>query len=109
MDFSSYQNKSMRTLPDREQKENLVMCCLGLIGEVGELVDLIKKVVYHDHEPDIKRISEEAGDVLWYLANTMNLFEIDFNAVAKGNIGKLLKRYPNGFDEERSRKRDRAN
>lgn len=41
---------------------------LGLFGEVGEVVELVKKHVYHGHELDAERMREELGDVCWYLA-----------------------------------------
>lgn len=45
--------------------------CLGLLGEYGEVVDLVKKIVYHapTHER-LTQLAEECvlefGDVLWY-------------------------------------------
>jgi NTP pyrophosphatase (non-canonical NTP hydrolase) len=45
------------------------------------------------------------GDVLWYVAVAADKLGIALEAVANQNIEKLEKRYPDGFDEEKSRNR----
>ena len=37
------------------------------------------------------------GDVLWYLSQIAEWADIEFDDVAKDNILKLNKRYPDGF------------
>jgi NTP pyrophosphatase (non-canonical NTP hydrolase) len=44
---------------------------LGLIGEAGEIVDVYKKWIYQSTPGTpvpVERLKDEAGDVLWYLA-----------------------------------------
>jgi NTP pyrophosphatase (non-canonical NTP hydrolase) len=79
--------------------------CLGLVGESGEVIDHIKKVLYHGHPVKKSLIREEVGDVLWYLANILSEFGIELEGVMIDNISKLKQRYPEGFSEERSRSR----
>ncbi|WP_370636993.1 nucleoside triphosphate pyrophosphohydrolase family protein [Gelria sp. Kuro-4] len=86
--------------------ERLKNYALGLIGETGELVDIIKKVLYHDHPVNKEKIREEAGDVLWYLTGILREFDIDLEGTMAFNIEKLKRRYPEGFDVERSRNRE---
>lgn len=69
---------------------------LGLPGEVGEVLELIKK----DRRPgdkqqpmDLEKLTKELGDCLWYLARTANLYGIKFDDVATGNVKKLTKRH----------------
>lgn len=40
----------------------------GLLGEVGELVDVVKKDVFHQHATHPDTYKKEVGDVLWYWA-----------------------------------------
>lgn len=47
------------------------MSSMGLFGEAGELVDLLKKHFFHGHPVDaafLEKLTKEAGDVLWYLS-----------------------------------------
>ena len=45
---------------------------------------------------------EEAGDVLWYIAELAAGLNATLEEVAQHNIDKLKKRYPQGFDPQRS-------
>ncbi len=49
-------------------KFDLQILQLGLVGEAGEVADLIKKVEGHGHKPDREKLIKELGDVLWYVA-----------------------------------------
>jgi NTP pyrophosphatase (non-canonical NTP hydrolase) len=104
--LSDYQVKARRSantsLPSRERK---LIAALGLAGEIGEVVDLIKKFEGHGHDFKKERLIEELGDVLWSIANIATLYEIDLDNVAVFNIDKLLKRYPDGFNTVRSEER----
>lgn len=40
---------------------------LGLVGETGEVVDLIKKHIGHSHPLDRVKLVKELGDVEWYM------------------------------------------
>jgi NTP pyrophosphatase (non-canonical NTP hydrolase) len=102
----TYQELAARTAPNGKMTERLANYGFGLVGESGELIDHLKKVLYHGHPANKPMIREEAGDVLWYLANLLSEFDIPLNEVMQGNIDKLKARYPEGFSEERSRNRD---
>ena len=86
--------------------EELKNYCLGLCGETGEVIDLIKKMIYHGKE-DVSPtdILYELGDVLYYLVAISNVLGIDFKEIAFNNNAKLLSRYPNGFSKEKSNNR----
>jgi NTP pyrophosphatase (non-canonical NTP hydrolase) len=81
------------------------MVALGLCGESGEFADHIKKGLHHGHKIDRDYLTKELGDVLWYVAVAADKLGIALEAVANQNIEKLEKRYPDGFDEEKSRNR----
>jgi NTP pyrophosphatase (non-canonical NTP hydrolase) len=107
MNFSEYQTNALRTAntelgPDKR----LAMTALGLVGEAGEVGDLLKKVLFHGHHMDPHKIAKELGDVLWYIAVMSHEIGIDLEAVAEMNVAKLRARYPEGFMESRSINRD---
>lgn len=106
MNMDQYQKQAARTRVDREYRDALVYGALGLAGEAGEAANKIKKVVYHAHPENLPEIIEELGDVLWHIAEIATVLEVDLHTIAAANIGKLLRRYPDGFDTERSINRD---
>ncbi len=79
---------------------------LGLCGESGECADIWKKYMHQGHEFDRAHMMEELGDVLWYVAELASGLGVTLEDVAQHNIDKLRKRYPDGFDPERSRNRE---
>ena len=70
---------------------------LGITGEAGELVDYLKKIVFHGHPVDSGKMREEIGDNFWYLFALCSLMQFDAGEIMRENIEKLRKRYPNGF------------
>lgn len=112
-DFSmttyEYQQAVERTtvLPPDEKEYRFTNFGMGLAGEAGEVVDQLKKTCFHGHELDVKHLSEELGDVMWYVATIANTAGISLDAVMCENVQKLKERYPEGFDKERSKNRTR--
>ena len=87
-------------------EKGLYVSTLGLAGEAGEFVDMIKKQAGHGHISDPVKEKKELGDILWYIADVCTKRGYDMNDVASLNIEKLKNRYPSGFDTQRSQKRD---
>jgi len=109
MDMNKYQQLAERTATRSEKdtaEERFTHFCIGLAGEVGEVVDYLKKVLFHNHPLDKQKLAEELGDVIWYVATLATTANIPLDYVAQLNIDKLYKRYPEGFDVERSINRD---
>jgi len=79
---------------------------MGLAGETGEVVDYLKKCVFHGHDLDKEKLTKELGDVLWYLARIADDCSISLEQIMIENIEKLKRRYPEGFSVERSVNRD---
>ena len=75
---------------------------LGLVGESGEVADLTKKWLYHQHEYNQQRFLDELGDVGWYWAMACKAHNLTLEEVMDYNIKKLKERYPDGFSSERS-------
>lgn len=103
MELDVYQNLAMRTSAlHRTSKAKLDNAILGLCGESGELANYWKKHLYHGHELDPTKVIEELGDILWYIAQATDALGYPMRIVARNNIEKLEKRYPEGFSSERS-------
>lgn len=75
---------------------HMVHMALLLAGEVGELVDAIKKGVIYKKDYDYENILEELGDIEFALCAIREIFGFSRNEVIKANISKLTKRYPSG-------------
>ena len=103
MDIIEYQARVLRTIDRRLTKKDLLSnLCMGLAGESGEVVDYIKKCMYHGHKIEMDKVVEELSDVMWYLTNIATLFKIPMDNILVANIKKLEERYPEGFSEEKS-------
>jgi NTP pyrophosphatase (non-canonical NTP hydrolase) len=83
----------------------LVWNALGLAGEAGEVAELVKKGILHQHGLDRDRLKKELGDVLWYAAALCTRLGVDMGEVMQGNIDKLLERYPEGYSAADSQRR----
>ena len=107
MTLNEYQQLAMTTLNrELDKKDVLINGVMGLCGESGEVIDVVKKHLAHGHELDRSHILEELGDVAWYLAEVAYALDASLDDVLTANIEKLKRRYPEGFDKERSIKRD---
>ena len=71
----------------------LVVHSLGIVGEVGEVIDCIKKGMRDEAPYDIEHIKEELGDVLWYICNIATDLHIDIAEVIDMNVDKIKRRY----------------
>ena len=103
---NEYQKKAMTTLnPALPKRDVLLNGVMGLCGEAGECIDLVKKHLHQGHPLDKEKLSKELGDVAWYLAETAWALDIPLEDILRGNLEKLQKRYPQGFDAEKSMNR----
>lgn len=115
MEFKEYQKQAMRTNDGYCQMRlknaldwhdgdlgETINASLGLSGEVGELNDMIKKAIFHEHPLDMNHVKKEISDIMWYLALMCESFGFDMGEIAQMNIDKLKARYPEGFDPEKS-------
>ena len=105
MTLAEYQALAQRTSNAGKRSDKLENACLGLAGECGEVCDIVKKALFQGHALDRAGLIEEAGDVLWYLAELAAGLGVSLEDIAVQNVMKLRRRYPNGFDAERSRNR----
>lgn len=103
MTVNEYQKLAMTTLnPALNKKDVLINGVMGLCGEAGEAIEIVKKHLAQGHPLDKEKLIKELGDIAWYLAETATALDVDLNDVFAGNIEKLRKRYPEGFTTENS-------
>ena len=103
MQVNEYQKAAMETLnPALNQKEVLINSVMGLCGESGEAIDIVKKWLMQGHELDKEHLVKELGDVAWYLAEAATALDVPLEVIFQGNLDKLRRRFPNGFDTEAS-------
>ena len=108
MTINEYQKLAMTTLnPELSQKDVLINGVMGLCGESGEAIDIVKKWLAQGHELDKEHIAKELGDIAWYLAETAWALDVPLEEILQANIDKLKKRYPQGFDTQRSQCREK--
>ena len=106
MTINEYQKLAMTTLnPQLDKKDVLINGVMGLCGESGEAIDIVKKWLAQGHELDKEKLAKELGDIAWYLAETAYALDVPLSQVLEQNIRKLRARYPEGFDAEKSRHR----
>ena len=103
MTINEYQQFAMTTLnPELSERDVLINGVMGLCGESGEAIDLVKKWLAQGHELDREKLAKDLGDICWYLAETATAIGYDLEDIMAANIEKLKKRYPQGFEAKRS-------
>ena len=103
MTINEYQEAAMATLnPALDKKDVLINSVMGLCGESGEAIDIVKKWLMQGHELDKEHLIKELGDVAWYLAEAATALDVPLETVLQGNLDKLRQRFPNGFETEAS-------
>jgi NTP pyrophosphatase (non-canonical NTP hydrolase) len=100
MDLRKYQEEARTT--DRVAGQTMqqadlsvIVPLLGLAGEAGGLLSEYKKFLRDGsaHRLFTERVSEELGDILWYVANLATKFDLDLGAVAEENLRKIRDRW----------------
>ena len=100
---NEYQKLAMSTLnPALSQKDVLINAVMGLCGESGEAIDIVKKHLHQGHNLDREKLIKELGDIAWYLAEAATALDTNLETILIQNIEKLKDRYPHGFAAERS-------
>lgn len=105
---NEYQKECLRTEPPAAKisgTTRLENGLMGLNGEAGEAIDILKKFLFQGHDLDKVHLAKELGDVAWYLAVTADALGYSLEEIFEMNVEKLRVRYPDGFDPELSRNR----
>ena len=103
MTLNEYQQLALTTLnPALNKKDVLINGVMGLCGESGEAIDIVKKWLAQGHELDREALAKELGDIAWYLAETAYALDLPLEEIFRANVEKLKRRYPEGFSADRS-------
>ena len=90
MNVNEYQTLAMTTLnPELDKREVLINSVMGLCGEAGEAIDIVKKWMAQGHELEKEHLKSELGDIAWYLAEAATALDISLEEVFQANIDKL--------------------
>ena len=100
MKLNTYQSEAQKTdrVPNQKTENvstDLIVPLLGLAGEAGELLSEYKKHL-RDGDSHLlfkSRISEELGDLLWYIANVAEKFNLKLEDIANQNLHKTQDRW----------------
>jgi NTP pyrophosphatase (non-canonical NTP hydrolase) len=88
------------------RQANLLHMVVGISGEAGELLDVIKKHCIYQKRLDIVNVQEELGDILFYMQGLINELEMDWDKIIKHNQFKLSQRYNSGsYSNDQAKKR----
>lgn len=102
MTLNEYQKLAARTInKDLKSDEQELHALHGMVGEIGELHSLYQKL-FQGHDMDEKHAMKELGDLLWFVAEFCTSKGWALDEVAMKNICKLVERYPEGFETEKS-------
>jgi NTP pyrophosphatase (non-canonical NTP hydrolase) len=99
MNINEFQNYCSHLSSSNFQtgRPEILHAVMGIAGEGGELIDILKKHMAYQTPLDMNHIKEECGDVLHYLAMLATSCGWTLEEVADANKAKLDIRYPNGF------------
>lgn len=101
MNIEEYSVLAMRTAD--LSNSPVLHAAMGMAGEAGEVMDIVKKMVFYKKPMERERLLEEIGDQIWYTNLMIQALESSWSAVLEANIAKLEARYPDlRFDPEKA-------
>ena len=96
MNFNEYQTKAIKTAIYPHANHNWAYPLIGLCGETGEIANKCKKLIRDDKglitQDKRKEISDEIGDLLWYVAVLAKEFNLELEQIAYSNLAKIQSR-----------------
>lgn len=90
------------------EPQRLLTGAIGICSEGGELLDLVKKILFQGKEPTPElreKIKLELGDVMWYVQQVLIWSGWSLEEVLAENTKKLTGRFPEGFSVDKSENR----
>ena len=91
-----------------KQPQRLLTGGIGICSEGGELLDLVKKILFQGKKPTPElrhKIKLELGDVMWYVQQVLIWSGWSLEEVLAENTKKLTGRFPEGFSVDKSENR----
>ena len=93
------------------EPQRLLTGAIGICSEGGELLDLVKKILFQGKEPTPElreKIKLELGDVMWYVQQVLIWSSWTLEEVLAENTKKLTGRFPEGFSVDKSENRNES-
>jgi NTP pyrophosphatase (non-canonical NTP hydrolase) len=83
--------------PEQYQKQSAVYnksksnahLIAGLASECGEVCKLFQKMAYKGEKISLEQLSEELGDVIWYVTQLATKYHLDMDDILCHNLYKL--------------------
>lgn len=88
-----------------EKQKYILHATLGIATEAGEILEAVS-ARFMGNDIDFVNVSEEIGDLLYYVARLADAIGVDLLEVMKTNIEKLEERFPEDFNQEDALNRD---
>ncbi len=103
MNFSEFQEGVKLT----DEKKNITVSMLGLVGEIGSIQSVYKKLLLQKRSKNQtsfhSELSEEIGDTLWYLGSIANIAGLSLDEIAQSNLLKAASLFSPGEIKYRDR------
>ncbi|MFD1603360.1 nucleoside triphosphate pyrophosphohydrolase family protein [Flavobacterium artemisiae] len=97
MDFQNYQEQASKTIQKSSLDEKLssIVPFLGIIGEIGSVLTQLKIKLRDGKSYKVyeQKLSEELGDVLWYLSTIATQNSLSLDVIASKNLDKINDRF----------------
>ena len=104
MTLDEYQQAARRTIkPALSGSDRLADAVAGLAEESGEALGHVRKHLYQGRALDRDALKEELGDALWCLAAAAGAAGMSLGEVARANLAKLERRWPERRDPDAAR------
>ena len=101
-DFVAFSDRVVALDEKGANIERLLTGAVGINSEGGEIMEIVKKLVFQGKKWDdetIHHLKRELGDVMWYIMQCLLALDVSLDEVVAMNVDKLEKRYPGGaFD-----------
>ena len=101
-DFTAFHDRLTALAEQGVNIERLLTGAVGLSAEAGELMEIVKKLIFQGkpaNEETIFHMKRECGDICWYLMQVLMALDTSIEEVIEMNVEKLKSRYPSGeFD-----------
>ena len=97
--FDEYQRRALETRTGDSAEKQIRIATLGLAGEVGSVLSVLKKRIRDGEEAYTgftDKFKEEIGDALWYLTNLADLHDLQIGEIALSNLKKVEKMWVDG-------------
>lgn len=95
--YEDFVSKLFKRFPEYYHMEghtaNMVHAALGIAGESGEIVDMVKKFYASNKPLDIGELDKEIGDLMFYVQAMIIITGGNLEEILAMNQAKLLKRY----------------